>query len=193
MAKHQLKNIHAQDGFTIVEIVVVLGITILIMLGLFTLYDNYYKVYNAQEATARVVSAAALTGSELQNSIKQAESVLSSHTISGTTYNSDSDTIVLRLPAVNSSGSLIASQYDYIVFNVDGTRLSKITSAYSSSFRQSGTRQLSDVVGTATFSYNNGDFAQVDRVDVNVNMQVTNRGITTSQNLQQSLYLFNEQ
>ncbi len=187
-----LKRTHKREsGFTIIEIVIVLAISSLILLGLMVLYNNYYKVYNSQEATARVVSGSALIGSEIQNTAKQANAILASRNISGTVYTTNSNTVVFSLPAVSNSGSLIPNEYDYVVFYINGTKLYKLVSAHANSFRKSNTRQLSDVVGSVNFSYNNGDFALVNRVDVAINMQITIRGVATSHQLQQTLFLFN--
>lgn len=191
MNKMKSKHFSDQAGFTVIELVVVLAVSVAILAGLLVLYNNYYRIYYAQEATARVVSASALTGSELQMAAKQAEAVVESRTVNGTTYQSDSDTVVFQLPAVTGSGSVIPNEHDYIVFNTDGTKLYKVTDAYGSSQRDDGTKLLSDVVGAVNFSYNNGNFTMVDKVDVSIDMELTVRGAANSQKLQQTLFLFN--
>lgn len=180
-----------QKGFTLIETIVAIGIASLLIGVLFLLFDNYNKVFKAQQTSARVLVSASQAGNELQNYARQASAVVSSYTFSGTTYTSNSTTLVMKMPAVDSSGSLITGEYDYVVFYTSSGKLYEKVSAYASSDRKTLTKQLSDTASSVTFTYNNGTPSSATQVDVDIIMSATEAHATASHELKQTLYLQN--
>src|SRR5690349_2444066 len=92
-------------GFTLIELVVVTGVFIILAFALFNLYLAYGSLYNFQNAqlTTQTEGRSVMTDFSLYT--VQAHQVLSSATISTTTYYSGTTTLVLELPSITSGGS----------------------------------------------------------------------------------------
>lgn len=173
-----------QRGFTIIETIIVIAIFLIIIAGLLALYTNYNKVYNSQQATARVIGSSSITVAELQGDVRQASEIMTSYVFSGTTYTTDADTLVLKLPALlNSSSGL--GEYDYIVYYLNGTKLYRQVLASANSTRKSVTQQLSDTISSVAFTY------AIGSVGVDIQLQLTVGRSTVSHRIQQTLYLRN--
>lgn len=71
---------------------------------------------------------------EMTKEFWNATTVTSSVVIGGTTYTSDADTIVLRLPPLDSSDTILAGD-DFMVFNQNGTETERLISPDASSVR----------------------------------------------------------
>lgn len=180
-----------QAGFTLIETIVAIAIMTIVLAALLLLLTNFYKVFHAQQSTARVAGSATIAGNELQAKITQATQIVASSTISGTLYTTDSDTLVLELPSYNGSGAIIASTYDYAVFYVDSGSLYLRVQPNGSSSRPTIYKKLSDSISTTSFTYDNGDVTQATKVDIDILMQLTASKTTTAHRLKQTVYLRN--
>lgn len=180
-----------KQGFTLIETMVTMAIFILISLALGIFYVDYYQVFHTQQALVSVAGSASATANELQNAALQANQILVSHTFSGTAYNTGQNTLVLELPSIDGSGNIVSGKYDYMVFYATSTHLYKLVQADAQSTRPSGLRQLSDTVSTFTFTYNNIDLTQADKIDVDMQMQVVANRQTIPYYLHQAIYLRN--
>ena len=183
---------NAQVGFTLIETIVAIAIMTIVLAALLVLITNFYKVFNAQQSTARVSGSATIAGNELQAKITQATQIVSSSTISGTLYTTDSDTLVLELPSINGSGAVIAGTYDYAVFYVSSGALYERVQPNGASSRPTIYKQLSNSISSASFTYNNGDVTQANKVDIDILMQLNAGRTTSTHRLKQTLYLRNQ-
>ncbi len=180
-----------KKGFTLIETMVTIAIFILVSLALGYFYVYYYKIFHTQQALISVAGSASLAANELQNAVLQADQILVSHNFSGTVYNTGQNILVLELPSIDGSGNIVSGKYDYLVFYATSTHLYKLVQANAQSSRPSGSRQLSDTVSTFTFTYNNGDLTQADKIDVDMNLQTVANRQTIPYHLHQTLYLRN--
>ena len=182
----------AQVGFTLLETIVAIAIMTIVLAALLVLLTNFYKVFNAQQSTARVSGSATIAGNELQAKISQATQIVTSATISGTLYTTDSDTLVLELPSINGFGAVIAGTYDYAVFYVSSGALYERVQPNGASSRPTIYKQLSNSISSTSFTYNSGDVTQATKVDINILMQLTAGRTTSTHQLKQTLYLRNQ-
>ena len=178
-------------GFTLLETVIVIGLTVFIMAALGNFYLNFNSVLGINGGRISVASGARNVMSEAETMILPAKQVLSSYEFSGTIYTTDANTIVLELPAINSSGTFIEGKYDHAVFYVSGTTVYRLLQADPESSRISGIKQLSTAVHALSFSYDNADFTQVRKVDVTIQTSIVIKGESITHQLHEQIYLRN--
>ena len=180
-----------QQGFTLVEAMVVVAVSVILIIALLNLYDGYNRVYNSQQNLIRVAGSAGAIINDLQIYVSQADQVLGSHTFSGTNYSSGTNTLVLEIPTVDSGGNILTGKFDYAAYYASGTKVYRLLQTDASSSRASILKQLSDSASSLSFAYDNGDFTQVQQVNVNVQTQIQVKQQAIVSHLTQSLYLRN--
>jgi type II secretory pathway pseudopilin PulG len=180
-----------QRGFTILEIVVVLGLIVVVMLGLFALFTNHYKIYNYENALIKASGSARSTMTDISVDALQAYRVLQNSTINGTAYVSGPTTLIFQVPAFTSSGTAIANTYDYVAYSLTGTTLKEDFQAGSGSSRKTHSRTLSTSVSALTFTYDNATWNSVKKVTVDLTTQEVYKGETITQHLNQQFRLRN--
>jgi type II secretory pathway component PulJ len=180
-----------QTGFTIIEVLIVIFMTVLILTALFTLFDWHNRIYYLEQAEVKATGSARASLVRLEKHIVQARRVLASRTVGGVDYTSGSTTIILEIPTINSSNEVVANTYDYAVYYLSGNALYERIEANGASIRKSGLKQLSDAVNTLTLTYNNEDFAQVSVVTVNLQTRARARNTHVNTELAQTVFLRN--
>ncbi len=182
---------HRQTGFTLIELLISLTIFVLVMLALFSLYDNYSGIFGSQQALFNIAGSASAAMTELQQTTMQADLVVGSHVFANGAYNSGVSTLILELPAMDEEDHEPLGTWDYVVFYVTDGKLYKLTEAAASSSRTSNLKQLSDTVFALTFTYDNVDPTQATKIDFNITTQARSRHQTLNYHLQQQVYLRN--
>src|SRR4051812_12219701 len=102
-------------GFSFMELVIVMAISVILMLALVEIYVTFGNSYLYQNAGINISSSAAAFLNEFSDLGFQADAIVASRTVSGTTYTSGSTTVIFELPAINSSGDVVANAYDYAI------------------------------------------------------------------------------
>ncbi len=175
-----------QGGFSFIEMVIVIavGTTMLIVLG--ALIFNFNKASIYQQTLVQSSGSANALLREIKSFTLPANAVLGTHTFSSTTHTSTTTSLVLRIPSINSSGSVLTNTYDYAAFYVVGTRAYRLLEANALSNRTSGTKLLSSTISALTFAYDTTDFAAVSIVTVDIQTQAsTTQEILTDQRIEQ--------
>ena len=144
-------------AFTLIETIVVIALFVVIMLALANLFVNFYTLYGYQEAFTATTGSAQTAINSMEESVRAADAVLASHTFSGTTYTSDATTLVLELPSIDNTGTVILGTYDYVAFYANGTNLYRVLNAGAGSARVPGIKLLSTTLASLDFSYDNAD------------------------------------
>jgi len=155
-------------GITLVETVVVISITTLALFALTNLFLLFNSTYGYQQAVIATAGSAGSAMNALEAAVLPASEVLVSRDFSDTAYASATTTLVLELPAVDGSGDMLPGAYDYIVFYTSDGTLYRLTEADAGSARTSGLKLLSTTLNSLAFTYDNGDFAQVTNVAVDL-------------------------
>ncbi len=185
------KNQKSENGFTLIEILVVIFASTLVMIAIFYLYSWHSKMYLYQEAVVRTSESGRNAMKDLSNYGSQGYRVLTNKTINGTSYSSGPNALVLQVPAQDNSGAAIDNVWDYVVFYTDGNKLFRLISADPSSSRVSGLKILSDSLGSLTLTYDNNNFDLVRKISVNINTQVIANNQAVQNTLEQNIYLKN--
>ena len=178
-------------GFTLLELLLVTFLFGLILIALFDMFFGYKKIFDIEQSFVRATGGARDVVAAVSKTARDADQVVSSHTFSGTPYTSGTTTAVFELPSINSSGDTIASTYDYVAIYASGTDAYQLTEVGVGSSRSAGTRHLTDVLQSMTFTYNSNSFANVKQVTVDVTASSTARQQTAQQHLREQIYLRN--
>lgn len=187
MMRHRLIN----NGFTLVETVIVIALTAVMMLALTNLYINFNTLYVFQQTLIATAQSAGSAMNAVHAAILPANQVPASHTFASGTLSSDADTIVLELPTVNTSGAIIAGTYDHIAFYLTGTDLYQLIEANAASARVSGTKKVASLVESLTFTYDDPDFTKVKSVETDILVRLTPQSGPVETHLREKFYLRN--
>jgi hypothetical protein len=144
----------AKKGFSVIELLVAIGISIAIGLVIAQTFFNGWQTQLSQENYTEMQRAGRFTLDEISREIWNASAVVSAVTIDTTTYTSGAETLVLRLPPLDSDHNIITGD-DYIVFRENGARIDRLISANAGSVRLSWASPLSlhQETGDLTFQY----------------------------------------
>lgn len=178
-------------AFTLIEVIITVALFAVLMFGLSQLYIINNRVVTLQRSSLGVALDASSIVDAVRVAASQANHVVVSHTFSGVSYTSATTTVVFELPAVDASGSIITNTYDYIGIYSSGANVYRITDAASGSVRASGTKQLTDVLGGLSFTYDAVSFPSVASVTINATTSALVRGQTTEMHLREHIYLRN--
>ncbi len=180
-----------EQGFTLVELIIVLAICTVLMLGFLSLFEWHQKIYTLEQADVRATSAVRTTLNHMSLYIAQGYEIKATRNVSGTDYTTSSNTVILQLPSVNSSGNVIAATFDYIVFYLDDGSIYQLIEAGSGSTRDSGSKLLADNVNAFTLTYNNGDVSLASEVTIDLQTQIPIRGSTVDARVIDTIFLRN--
>ncbi len=160
-------------GFSILEVIIGVGIFIVLFLALFGIYEGYGKLYSVGQAEITTLKNVRIALNEVNNFAAQAHRVLASQIINNISYQSSSTTLILQLPAITSAGDTIPDSWDYAVFYLGTTTtLYRFLQADAASARSpAGLKALSTGVSNVTFTYDNADFTQVKKVGIALETQ----------------------
>lgn len=182
---------NAVRGFTLIETVIVIALFVIMLLALFNFYISYTTTHAYQTAFVETASSAGTIVNEVTHAVLPASQVLSGHSFSGTPHFTSETSLVLEVPAIDSSGFAIPGTYDYIGFYVDGTRVYRVIDADNASERLDGTKLLSDSLRSLSFSYSTTTLAAVESVEVDVETERSLKGSFIEHHLTQEIYLRN--
>jgi hypothetical protein len=181
----------AAKGFTLVETLIVIGISVIAFIALVNLFLLFNSVYGYQNAFIAGAGSAGNAMTAFETAIPQASHALASHDFSGTVYASDADTLVLELPAIDGSGNILPGMSDHIVFYASGTVLYRLTLAGAGSVRVPGTKVLSTTLFSLSFIYDDADFTKVTNVTAEIETRSAYKEQTVASTLREQLYLRN--
>lgn len=155
-------------GFTILEIIIVLAIALVCFLIILGMYISQSQLYTSESDISELQTINSIAQETISGTIEQGMEIVGSQTINGTAYASDSNTIIVKLPAYNASKQIISNIYDYIAFdfnNADSKIISN-TETGAGSARISGEKTIASFVGALNFRYNDNVWANVSEVEM---------------------------
>lgn len=106
-------------GFTLVEILIVMGITAIAGILLVVIIVNSSGLFTQQ--STKVTEGLNINDAlvQIRNTIKGASAVVTSYTSGSQTFVTGSSQLILKVPSLDSSNNIIADTYDYFVFYLD--------------------------------------------------------------------------
>lgn len=182
---------HSARAFTLMEVIIVVGIFSIMFLALIKFFISYNTSYIFERAVVTTSSSADALMNEIEAAVLPANQVVASRTFGAVTYTSGASVLVLEVPSIDSSGVIISGTYDHIVFYTNGKYVYEIIDANAASSRKSRTRQLSDSLSALTFTYDNASFPSVKQVTADITTQAVFPTRTTQSHLRQQIYLRN--
>lgn len=171
-------------GFTLSEVVVVtalLGVLMLFAVGIF-IANN--RLFNTQSGENLAIAESRAASDSLATYGRGATAVLASYIYNSVPYTSDTDTVIFRIPAIDSGGQIISATYDYTIITRDpnnASRLLLIVDPNVASARKARNLQLTDHLITSSFTYDSGDFSAVKNIAYEIRITYTGRNSATEQ------------
>ncbi len=180
-------------GFTLIESVITIGISVVALIALVNMFFVFNSIYGYQQAFIATAGSAGRALSALEASVLPAETVVASHSFSGTIYTSTTTTLVLSLPSVDGTGTIVSGAKDYVAFYASSTELFRLVLADARSTRQSGSTRLSATLDALSFTYDNADFTKVTNVIADVQTRAQYKQQTARAHVREQMYLRNFQ
>ena len=180
-----------QPGFTLIEIVVSIGVISILIFTLLNLYLAYGSLYTFQNAELTTLAEGRSTMSEFTFFTIQARRVVGNFTIGTTTHYSGTSTLAVQIPAITSGGGIISNTWDYVVFYPSGANLYRALQADGASARVSETKLLTSNLQSLIFAYDNADLTLVQKVSIDLNLQKQDVKYMATSHLTEQLILRN--
>lgn len=178
-------------AFTLVEVIITVALSVVLVLAIAQLYIVYGRAIEFQQSSIAIT----LGGSSIMDSVRsaglQAGHVVASHTFSGVVYTSGTTTAIFELPAIDASGAIIASTYDYIGIATSSTNAYRLVDAAAGSARISGQKKLTSNLNAISFTYDNSDFSLVKSITVDATTTAVVREQAAQTHLREHVYLRN--
>ncbi len=142
-------------GFTLLEIVITMGIVSVIGVLLLVIVINSVGVFYKQ--SSKVTEGLNINDalSQIRENIKQSNSIIASYTSGGTTYTSGITQLVFKVPSIDSSNNIVSNTYDFFVFSLDQNILRFKIFPDAASSRKAQDRIFSTSVDNLKFQYLN--------------------------------------
>lgn len=180
-----------RTGFTLIETVIVIAFSAIMALALSLLTYNFTNTLLYDQTSSKSSDSASALMREIESLVLPANAILQSHMFSDIVYTSTSTVLVLEIPSIDSSGTVIASAFDYAVFYASSTEAYRILATHASSKRVSGTKKLSSTLHSLTFTFGNTDFTQVSTTTIDIQTQAYAKQNVLSDHRNESLRLRN--
>lgn len=181
-----------EAGITLVELLISLAIFAILLLFLANFFVGYDDSFGYLQATTSVSQGTGLFINAVSNAVRQADQIIASRSFAGTTYTTNATTLVLELPSIDGSSTVISGLHDYMVFYLSSGNIYWRIESDASSSRGSSYQRLSSDVTSLSFVYNNADVTAATKVDVSVTTQKQVKGKTFQSSLTQQVYLRNK-
>ena len=185
------KDKKTEYGMTIIEVLIAMAIFAILMLFLSNSFVNYYDAFNNLQATTSVSQNTGIFINSVGNAIRQASEILASRSFSGTTYTTNSTTLVLEIPAIDASSNVISGTYDYMLFYLQNGNIYWLIEADPSSSRDSSFQQLSTNISNLSLIYDNANLSVATKVDISITAEKSYKDKLFQSTLNQQVYLRN--
>jgi len=159
-----------QKGFTLIEILISLSIIIALTFFLAYLVFYQYWLYNTQNAEIDIINNARLALNTIDDYVRQSNEVLSSYS----TYQTNSQTVILQLNSIDASSQIISGSYDTVVCYLSGTDLLIQLFPDQNSSRVAFTKKLATNIDVNNFSfaYDDPNYSSAEQVTTNLAISV---------------------
>lgn len=106
-------------GFTLVEVLITLTISMVIGVLLLSVFYQNSGLYSKQSTKISQGLSISRAAREISDTIKSSAAVVNVNPIGSTSYTTSSSSLVLSTPSVNAQGGVISNVFDYVVIARD--------------------------------------------------------------------------
>ncbi len=185
----------SRAGVSLIETIVVVGVMSIIMVTMAQIFILNYSIYSSQTKRAGNDLGAVLAAQAISQLTRGASNVEVAHDFGGTVRTSSSSVLVLKMPSLDSGGNVLPGFFDYVAVYRGATEPTKIfidTDADAISFRQDGTRMITDYNTVLIFRYDAPDLTSANRVSAYLVNAQTDRNTTLTTRAWLSIFLRNK-
>ncbi|MBN1527001.1 MAG: prepilin-type N-terminal cleavage/methylation domain-containing protein [Candidatus Omnitrophica bacterium] len=144
-----LGNSHRRNrGFSLVELMISLLIVSIILVATVSLFIGCWRAFLIGNTYLDVYSNSRLAAEWMARDIRWAEQVVPTYG----SYTTSDSCIVLMVPSIDASGDIMASCYDYIIYQLQGNDLHRIVQKDAQSSRQNENRVVAGQCSSLTLS-----------------------------------------
>lgn len=168
-ALNKKNSLAAYFGFTMLEIIFVLGIFVIITGVILPIFIHYNRLSIAQSDLADVQINNVFAMNAINKEVQAAKNVLSSKTINSTLYTTNTSTIVLEYPVFNTSQELVSGVSDYGAFFLnpsDNTQLIFDFEADAGSAKTSSQKTVANFIDSFIIRFDKANPADATNVTV---------------------------
>lgn len=108
-----------QSGFTLVEFIITITITIIVSTLLVVIFSQNNSLFYSQQAKVSHGISSNTVISRIDDAIRQAITISTAYPAESPEYTSNQSTLILQLASIDQSGSTIPDSFDYQVFTPD--------------------------------------------------------------------------
>lgn len=176
------------QGFSLMETLIVVGTSSIIGVVLISLFVQNNSVFHNQSVRTSQNISSNDAYAHISEAIRQASAISASYN-APPTYTTNANTLVLQLPAVNSSGAIIADVYDYMIITRDSqnpTLLKEIVYPNGQSARPASNQIIAKDVSSVVFYYLDSNHAPITPINATSINFVINLSTLISNKPQQS-------
>ncbi|MCM8812979.1 MAG: prepilin-type N-terminal cleavage/methylation domain-containing protein [Candidatus Omnitrophica bacterium] len=148
------KRISRQAGFSILEVLIASAVALVISSAVLAAMIASQRSFVTGNAQIELQSAARMALEWLSFDIRVSRQVAASCSISGTTYTTGDDTLVLSVPAIDATNTIIDGTFDFIVYRLTAAvpaQLERIVSPAAASARPADNHIQANNVVSLTF------------------------------------------
>jgi len=192
-----MRNALSRDarGISLMEIIATIGVMAMVLLMVNEIFVSGYETFVRQSARVDNEVGALLSARAINDATRGATTVLASQTINGTLYTSDTDTLVLQVPAIDASDAILDGLYDLIAIYRDGTDPTLVKTDIepaTGSVRLSGQKTITANNESLTFRYNAADPADATRIQTYIVNSQIRRSLTLTTKAWTAIFLRNK-
>lgn len=156
-----------QAGFTLFELLIATSISVVVIAVVFVAGSTAYRFLLLERVGFELLDETRRAATDIGSAAQQASQIDASYTLAGTTYTTDTDTVVLSLPAYDSGGTRISGAFDRIVVDWAAATgiVSLMTDPAAGSSRQTQTKQPTTRATSLVIRYFTPDGADSDLAD----------------------------
>jgi prepilin-type N-terminal cleavage/methylation domain-containing protein len=151
-------------GFTLVEVMFATMIGVMIMGMITVLYVGMNNSMIMGIAAAEVNSNVRVAMDQIVNDVRWSNNLEVSYPVANPGYFTGDDELILKIPSIDGSGTVVEDTYDYVVYSLDGTQLKRLVFPNEASSRNTVDRILASNVSVFALSSSGTNLEDVGSV-----------------------------
>ncbi len=157
------RELRANRGFTLVEVLIALGLSTIVLGLVFSIYIGQQRNFLVGNSYINIHQDARMAMDWMAKDIRWGIELLPSHGA----YSTSNSCVVLKIPSIDSAGDVIDidNDHDYLIYKLNTSDPSKLERTIDAkdgvSSRADETRTVAENISSLTFSYNGTGLSSV--------------------------------